>query len=309
MFEKRTDLIKFLAVVDTGKIHAAAAKLNTTQPALSRIIAKLEDQFKGQLFERVPTGVRLTAFGATIEEQARHILREIELAEDEINSTVSGRTGHLRITAGPMWMQVILPSVIRRFHETYPGITLQLATMSYQEGVDLLTNGHSDLHCGGFDSDEPLPQFLNRDHILDMDLGVVAHEDHPLLARPIITYDDLVDYPWLGYGAQASTTTRNDWPSLTNILDELAERTGRRVRTIVQIDAAGLFLMRTGPYLSYFSLNFAQDIPGLPLRIIPLNFKSRSFRSGIVARRSIKGTSAFKHFNELLREKVAAYLP
>lgn len=308
MFEKRTDLIKFLAVVDTGKIHAAAIKMNTTQPALSRIITKLEEQFKGQLFERIPTGVRLTAFGATIEEQARHILREIELAEAEIDSTVSGRSGNLRITAGPMWMQVILPSVIRRFHESYPGITLQLSTMSYQEGVDLLTNGHNDLHCGGFDSDEPLPQFLIRDHILDMDLGVVAHRDHPLLSKSDITYEDLVDYPWIGYGGQTSTAAKSDWPTLTNILDELSEHTGRRVRTIVQIDAAGLFLMGTGPYLSYFSLNFAQDIPGLPLRVIPLNFKKRSFRAGIVARRSIKGTSAFKHFDELLRERVERYL-
>lgn len=304
MFEKRSDLMKFLAVVETGKIQAAAAKTNTTQPALSRIVTKLETQFGGQLFERIPTGVRLTPFGAKIAEQARHIVREIEFAETEINAAASGRTGNLRITAGPMWMQAILPSTISKFHQVFPGIEVQLGTTTYREGVELLTNGQSDLHCGGFDSDQPLPQFLKRERILDMRLGVVAHENHPIFEKSKITHSDLVDYPWLGYETNSYRYSENDWPSLIRVLDELFERTGRRVKTIVRCDAAGLFLMSTGSYLTYLSLNFAEVLPNLPLRVVPLDFENRSFRAGIVARRSIEGTSAFQHFNALLRKEV-----
>ena len=57
MFVKRKDLLKFLVVAETGTILTAADKLSMTQPALSRTISKLEEQFQGQLFERVPTGV------------------------------------------------------------------------------------------------------------------------------------------------------------------------------------------------------------------------------------------------------------
>lgn len=307
MFEKRSDLIKFLGVVETGKIQTAAAKLNTTQPALSRVVAKLEGQFGGQLFERTPTGVRLTPLGAKIAEQARHILREIELAESEVNSTLSGRTGNLRISAGPMWMQTVVPAAVREFHKTYPGIEIFLRTTNYREGAALLTNGQTDLHCGGFDSEEPLPQFLKRDHMLNMNLGVVAHRTHPIFARKNISYDDLVDYPWLGYGPDTQKFADNDWPSLISILDELYERTGRRVKTIVRCDAVGLFMMGTGPYLAHLATNFAEDLADLPLRQVPLNFNAQQFRSGIVSRRSIEGTSAFKHFKEVIRQAVYRY--
>ena len=40
MFEKRSDLIKFLTVAETSKILAAADRLGITQPALSRVIVK-----------------------------------------------------------------------------------------------------------------------------------------------------------------------------------------------------------------------------------------------------------------------------
>ncbi len=63
MFEKRNDLIKFLAVAETGAILSAADKLGITQPALSRVVARLERQFGGRLFDRMSTGVRLTPLG------------------------------------------------------------------------------------------------------------------------------------------------------------------------------------------------------------------------------------------------------
>ncbi|MCY3596678.1 MAG: LysR family transcriptional regulator, partial [Rhodospirillales bacterium] len=66
MFEKRSDLNKLLVVAETGQILSAADKLAITQPALSRIVSKLEEQFRGRLFERIPTGVRLTELGSIV---------------------------------------------------------------------------------------------------------------------------------------------------------------------------------------------------------------------------------------------------
>ena len=71
MFEKRSDLKKFLIVAETGTVLGAADRIAMTQPALSRAIARLEAAFGGKLFERLPTGVRLTEFGATAADQAR----------------------------------------------------------------------------------------------------------------------------------------------------------------------------------------------------------------------------------------------
>ena len=73
--------MKFLAVAEAGKIGAAAERLAIAQPALTRTIARLEARFGARLFERLPTGVRLTALGETAVELARGLLREIDAAE------------------------------------------------------------------------------------------------------------------------------------------------------------------------------------------------------------------------------------
>ena len=149
MFDRREDLVKFLAVAEAGKILAAAEMLGIAQPALTRAIARLEKRFGGKLFERLPTGVRPTPLGAAAAELARGVLREIEAAEEKMEAAVSGRTGRFRITATAMWMQAVLAPACETFREKLPGVELVLRTAPFAEGLRLLTRGESDLHCGG----------------------------------------------------------------------------------------------------------------------------------------------------------------
>ena len=84
MFRRRSELEKFLAVAEAGKIVTAADRLAIGQPALTRAIAALESRFGAPLFECLPTGVRPTALGVVAAEQARRLLRAYEEAEDRI---------------------------------------------------------------------------------------------------------------------------------------------------------------------------------------------------------------------------------
>ena len=304
MFDKRSDLLKFLAVIETGKIQLAAEKTQTTQPALSRIIAKLEEQFRGQLFERIPTGVQLTPFGSFIAQQVRHVVREMELAENEIGSVVSGQTGELRVSTGPIWMRAYFPNVIRKFHESYPGIQLQLRTRNYREGVNGLIDGSLDLHCGGFGNDAPLPQFLNRESMMRMEIGVVANAAHPIFSKENPSYDDLVAYPWLAYMGQMGFYVGAGLPMLNDCLDDIYERCGKRVDRIVRCDASGLFLLGTAPYFSQLAMIDRCRFAGQPLRQVPLELPRRFVQAGIVARRSIESTSAFRDFKYLLETEI-----
>ena len=301
MFDRRVDLIKFLAVAETGKIVVAADKLAITQPALSRVIARLEEELDGPLFERIPRGVRLTPLGVVAADLARHILREMEAAKETIDSAVSGRTGSFRVTAGPVWMQAVLPGAIARFHHDCPGIELKMHTTARTEGIRLLTNGESDLHCGGIDTDEPLPRFLRREPLPDMTWGIVAHRDHPLHARHV-TCDDLAEYPWIDYDASMHAATGHDRPSLADVLDRLYKATSKRVRTIIRTGSGGLFLMGRGPYLSWLSLAFLQRLPGLLLEPLPLELGTLRYRTGIISRRSAERLSPFRRLEEIVRD-------
>lgn len=301
MFEKRKDLVKFLAVAEAGAILTGADKLGITQPALSRVIARLERQFGGRLFERLPKGVRLTPLGAVVADLARHILYEIDAAEEKVNATISGRTGCLRVTAGPVWMRAVLPRAVARFQESFPGVEIKLQTAPRAEGIRLLTDGESDLHCGGIDAETPLPPFLKLDRFLDMTWGIVAHRDHPLHSRAV-DYDALADFPWIDYDAPLRMENGVVRPCLGQILHQLHDKTGRRVRTVVRAGSAGLYLMGTGPYLSWLSLTFLERLPGHPLKPLPVTFGTLRYRAGLVARRSSEDLSPFGHFREIVRE-------
>ena len=114
MFRRRSELEKVVAVAEAGKIVAAAHRLAMTQPALTRAIARLECRFGAPLFERLPTGVRPTALGATVIEQARRLLRAFEDTEDRIGGALAGRSGCIRATADALWMQAVLPEAVGR---------------------------------------------------------------------------------------------------------------------------------------------------------------------------------------------------
>ena len=301
MFEKRSDLVRFLAVAEAGTIRLAAERLTMTQPALTRIIARLERRFAGRLFERLPSGVRLTALGATVAGRARRILREFEDAETEIDAARSGRTGIFRVTANPTWTETVLAQAAVRFHALFPAIELRLETATRAEGLRLLARGETDLHCGGIDAGERLPDFLRRERFLDMTAGIVARRDHPLLAREA-TAGDLVRSAWIDVDAPAAPAPGEGLPSLAALLEQLHETTHMRVNTILRSRSAGLFLIASGPYLAWLSLTFLERLPGLSIRPLPVEIGRYSYRSGFVARRSAEDLPPFRRFEAILRD-------
>ena len=237
MFERRTDLLRLLAVAETGTIGAAAERSNVTQPTLTRDIARLEQRFGGLLFERLPHGVRPTALGATAVERARRILAEVEAAEQAIDATRSGRTGVFRVTATPPWTETVLAHAAARFREGFPAIELRIGSATRAEGLRRLADGSCDLHCGGIDTDEPLPAFLRRERFLDMTAGIVAWRDHPLFAGTV-TPEDLARYPWIDYDWPAPASLDETRPSLAAILAQLRGEGPAGIVTVLRLGAA-----------------------------------------------------------------------
>ena len=277
---------RFVAIVEAGSLHEAAARLETSQPGLSRVLKKMEDQCGGPLFDRLPRGVALTPLGELVTERCRHILRECELAGDDVRALMSGRSGTLRLSSGPVWIFAILPQILPRIHELYPGVRVQLSARGFHDAVKLLEQGVLDAHVGGFDSEAPLPVHLTRIPLMDLRLGVVAVAGHPIFDGPV-TPERLADYPWIDYGSGRRAQS-HVWPGAEDIRDEVMDKTGRSFQTIVECDASGLALMRAQPYLAYLPVTIAENIPGLHLKEVPVALKKREFRSGIVLRKSLQ---------------------
>src|SRR4029453_86163 len=93
-------LRQFLAVATEGSVSAACARLAVTQPALTKSIQGLEAQLGVRLFERLPRGMALTAFGRTLLPHARRIEAECHFAEVEMQAFRGGRARRLGVGGG-----------------------------------------------------------------------------------------------------------------------------------------------------------------------------------------------------------------
>lgn len=77
-------LKSFLKIADTGSISRAAESLGIAQPSLSQQLLRLEDELNFSLFRRTARGVTLTEAGRIFQEHARTILRNTELAIEDV---------------------------------------------------------------------------------------------------------------------------------------------------------------------------------------------------------------------------------
>ena len=301
MFERRTDLLRLLAVAEAGTVGAAAKRSNVTQPTLTRDIARLEQRFGGLLFERLPHGVRPTALGATAVERARRILAEVEAAEQAIDAARSGRTGVFRVTATPPWAETVLARAAARFREAFPAIELRVRSATRAEGLRRLADGDCDLHCGGIDTDEPLPAFLRRERFLDMTAGIVAWRDHPLFAGSVAP-EDLARYPWIDFDWPAPASLDETRPSLAAILAQLRGAGAAGIVTVLRLGAAGLLALAGGPWLAWLSTELLERLPGGLVRPLPVDIGRYRYRSGFVARRSAEDLPPFRALEQAVRD-------
>ncbi len=102
----------FVAVASEGGFAAAARKLNSSPPAVTRGIAALEARLGTVLFHRSTRAVALTDEGAAFLEQARRILTDLAGAERELRGAAAQPRGQLYVTAPVMFGRLhVLPVV------------------------------------------------------------------------------------------------------------------------------------------------------------------------------------------------------
>ncbi|MFD3946181.1 LysR family transcriptional regulator [Streptomyces sp. NPDC058579] len=128
-------LTYFLAIVDHGGFTRAAAALHVSQPSLSQAIQALERDVDGRLFHRIGRRVVLTEAGGALVPRAREALHALELARASVGSVRELRGGRLEIAAMPSPTIEPLSTMVRRFTERYPAVSLSLRVALTREDV------------------------------------------------------------------------------------------------------------------------------------------------------------------------------
>lgn len=117
----------FLAVIEAGSLTAGAARLGISQPTLSRRIQSLEETLGARLLIRSPRHLELTDAGKRILNLASRMGDEANRIENIAMGLDKELEGSVRISATEMlsinWLTPLLPE----FHETHPGISIELS--------------------------------------------------------------------------------------------------------------------------------------------------------------------------------------
>jgi DNA-binding transcriptional LysR family regulator len=92
---KTRQLLLLVALDEEGNIHRAAEVLKMTQPAASKLLKDVEDVLGVPLFDRLPRGMRPTAYGEAMIRHARSALASLNQAHDEVQALKAGRFGQV----------------------------------------------------------------------------------------------------------------------------------------------------------------------------------------------------------------------
>jgi DNA-binding transcriptional LysR family regulator len=121
------DLEAFLAVVETGSIVAASARLNLTQPGVTRRVQNLEDLLGAVLLDRQSKPLKPTAAGREAYEQGRRVLRSLDDLRQGLAPEGPVR-GEFRLGIMPYLSEAALAAPLDRLRTDFPDLTLRISS-------------------------------------------------------------------------------------------------------------------------------------------------------------------------------------
>lgn len=135
----------FRAVAQYGHFTRAAESIGLSQPALSALIAQLEDDLGTRLLARTTRAVEITAPGKDFLGATSRILTELDNAVSAARDYAALRRGRLRIAALPSLCNELLPALLRRFHDQHAGVTIALYDVPSDAVVDQVEGGQVEI--------------------------------------------------------------------------------------------------------------------------------------------------------------------
>lgn len=193
------DLHVLLTVVQRGSMAKAAQHLSITQPAVSKSIADLEHALGVRLLDRGPQGVEPTSYGNALVRRGLSVFDELRQGVGEIEFMADPRVGEVRVGCPETLAATLLPAVVERLSDQYPGIKLHvIQTNPLALEIRKLRDRNVDLLLGRIG-----PAFAEEDlnaEILYQDpLVVVAGAASNWARRRTLELAELVGEKWILY--------------------------------------------------------------------------------------------------------------
>ncbi len=184
----------FLELANTGSFSKSAVKLHVSQPALSRSIKTIEDEFGHQLFDRVGRKNELTAFGQYIYVQARELVDRANNLKQSGQQLLSGQTGKVRIGLGSGPGALLMTPLLAHMATEYPQGHLEISRGSTLLLVQALRDRHLDALVLDIRSLNPSSDLVV-EALCEMPGAFMCRKGHPLSKARQVTLARVKEFP------------------------------------------------------------------------------------------------------------------
>ncbi len=289
-----TLLRSFLAVVDTGSLSAAAARIGTTQPTLGRHIRELETALGVSLFRRSVRGLDPTDAALGLVEDAR----AMGAAADNLALKAQGKAetleGTVRITASQMVASFVLPGMIAALRRAEPLIQIEIVASDLSQN---LLRRDADIALRMFD---PTQKALIARRLGETPLGLYGTCDYldrmgrpkqlqDLLHHDVLGFDRSEDII-KGFAEYGFTVTRHQFP----------------VRCDDQV--VGWQLLNAGAGLGFAQVRLAREQPHLERVDERIGMVLPALPVWLVMHEEVRSNARIRRVADVLADAIAAWL-
>ena len=176
-----------LAVARYGHFGRAAEACNVTQPTLSAMIGKLEEEIGAKLFDRNRQPICPTPVGERVVYQAREVLEQADSIKDIVLEEKQSLSGIFRVGILPTIAPYLLPRFFPQMMKKYPTLDIRVREMKTYQIKEALLQG--DIDAGILATIEGLEEYEQTTLFYEKYIGYVSREDALFKKEVIRTAD------------------------------------------------------------------------------------------------------------------------
>jgi DNA-binding transcriptional LysR family regulator len=200
------ELETFVTVVEKGSISAAGAALGISQPAVSKRVARIEEEMGAPMFANGHKHSTLTSEGSVLYKAALKMLETRRQARMQIAEISQELYGAVRVAASSIPGDFILPRLLVEFAQNHPGVSVQLTQGDSRSALEDLSSRKADLAVIG--SDKSLPGFTSVPFFHD-EMVLIVNRAHPLASKQFVTMEEASTLKLAG--RTSGSGTRQSW--------------------------------------------------------------------------------------------------
>lgn len=178
----------FYTVATRLSFTKAATEMFITQPAISKHVQELEEQYNIKLFNRNGSKISLTTAGEILLKHTKNIFEVYREIDFDMSTLINQRKGLLRLGASTTISQYIIPPLLARFHQKLEDVKVSLLNGNTEQIENALLKQEIEI---GIVEGQSKNKFIKYTQFLKDELVLVCNSSNPLVGLNEVNQEDL----------------------------------------------------------------------------------------------------------------------